>query len=291
MSQNEPAPLILDAGGMPTITAAGVTGFVHYYIAGRTTSFVSPGQKPASPGCPEGASDLWALSLVGDRSEATKLEGIWSYLADRTATSAFLQDPRKPNGSGATVSLGRHRLDLGALGWRPHYRWFTSEIEGTESLHGVLEPLELTGVSGTQARGKGARQGGFTDPTAYEKEVKEEQARQLAPLFLLTARPQHQPELGARSRGLARFYLRYLSERVTWLAYHAPHERYLWERAWDAGEIEELYTCCYAEEGTTPWLAGAFLCRPQLLKLNEALTQAIRRGVFSRPVTSWRVNL
>ncbi len=288
MPQIAPSPLILDAAGMPTITAAGVSLHVHAYITGRTRSFAGPTQKALSPGCPEGAADLWYLSLVADVSEATALEGIWSYLADRASTTAFLQDPNKPNGHGVTVMLGRHRQDLASLGWRPRFRWLTAALPGTESLHGVLEPLELMACSGQQARGQGAHRTGGADPAALEKEVKEEQAKQQAPLFILTARPQDQPELKERSQPLAHFYLRFLASRCHWLAYHEPHQRYLWERAWAEGEVEELYTSCYADAGKSSWLAGAYLCRPQLLKLNEALSLAIRRGAFGRPATNGR---
>jgi hypothetical protein len=280
---NQTPPLHLPHG-LPQITAAGITVPVTCYVAGCTAAFAAPGEKALSPGCADGASDLWMLSLVGDMSEATSLEAAWSYLANKNQTAALLEDPTRSRGRAVTVALGRHRRDLASLGWRPHFRWLTCPISGTESLHGVLEPLELTTCGGGQNRGQGAPHGGLADPAAVKKHVEEMEARRLQPLFILLARPADAPELGQRSRTLAQYHLRFLASRCAWMAYHSPHQHYLWERAWAEGEVEPLYTYCYAASGQLPRLAGAFLCRPKLLELDAALRSAIVRGVFGQPV-------
>lgn len=285
----EKEALMLDAPGMPKITAAGVTLHIQSYIAGRAASFVPYGTKAPSPGCGEGVSDLWFISMIADISEATKLEATWSVLAERSQSVALLEDPNKPNGGTATVSLGRHRTDLKALGWSPHYRWFTTPVTGTETLHGVLEPAELT-CWRDESRGKRARRQSLADPEALKKQIEEDAARQRQPLFLLMARPQEQPDLKERSPSLAYLHMLFLANRVDWLAYYEPHQQYLWDRAWAEGEVEELYTYCYTPEGQQPWLAGAFLCRPDLLKLDAALSRAIARGVFGRPIVEGSVS-
>ncbi len=284
----EKEALVLPAPGIPKITAAGVTLHIQCYIAGRTTSFVPYGQAAPSPGCGQGVSDLWFLSMVADIAEATKLEAMWSVLAERSQSQAVLEDPNKPNGGTATVALGRHRTDLKALGWSPHYRWNTTPIAGTEWLHGALEPLELT-CCRIESRGKSARRKTLADPEMLKKEIEEEAARQQQPLFLLMARPQEEPEDRERSRPLAYMHMRFLANRVDWLAYYEPHQQYLWERAWSEGEVETLYTYCYTPQEQRPWLAAAFLCRPNLLKLDAALSRAIARGVFGRPVVEGSV--
>lgn len=285
----EKEALVLDAPGMPKITAAGVTLHIQCYIAGRTNSFVPYGKAAPSPGCGQGVSDLWFLSMIADISEATKLEATWSVLAERSQSVAVLEDPNKPNGGTATVSLGRHRTDLKTLGWSPHYRWFTTPVTGTETLHGVLEPAELT-CWRVESRGKSARRQNLADPEALKKQIEEEAARQQQPIFLLMARPQEQPELHEASRSLAHLHMRFLANRVDWLAYYEPHQQYLWQRAWAEGEVEELYTYCFTPEGQQPWLRAAFLCRPNLLKLDAALRSAIARGVFGRPVVEGSVS-
>ncbi len=280
------APQVALDSRLPLLSAAGVSARVNAYIVGKTASFSPTGSSPLSPGCDGGETDLWYLSLVAPRGGATTLRGIWSHLVDRQARSAWLEDQTKPNGRGVSLLLGYHREGLlSTLAWRPHFRWSQGTIGASRELHALLEPVELTcwdPLLGQMAGGRQPRTpraGGAADVAQQEEE---EAAKEAHPLFLLLARPQEEPEQRERSLRLARLHLLFLSTRIEWLAYYEAHARYLWERALAEREAEEMYTYCFAEADQPLALAGAFLCRPQPLRLDADLRQAIRNGVFER---------
>ncbi len=283
------APQAILDSRLPLLSAAGVSARVNAYIVGKTASFSPNGSSPLSPGCDGGETDLWYLSLVAPRGGATTLRGIWSHLVDRQGRSAWLEDATKPNGRGVSLMLGSYRKGLlSTLAWRPHFRWFQGPIGASRELHALLEPVELTcwvpllGQTGAGRQSRTSRQGASADVAQQEEEAA---AKEAHPLFLLLARPQEAPEQRERSLRLARLHLLFLSTRLEWLAYYEPHARYLWERALEEQEAEELYTYCFSEADQPPHLAGAFLCRPQPLRLDAALRQAIRNGVFAPHAT------
>jgi hypothetical protein len=283
------APQVALDSRLPLLSAAGVSARVNAYIVGKTASYSPAGSSPLSPGCDGSETDLWYLSLIAPRGGATTLRGIWSHLVDRQGRSAWLEDQTKPNGRGVSLMLGSLRKGLlSTLSWRPHFRWFQGPIGASRELHALLEPVELTcwdpllGQAGNGRQSRTSRQGTSADVAQQEEEA---EAKEAHPLFLLLARPQEAPEQRERSLRLARLHLLFLSTRLEWLAYYEPHARYLWERALEEQEAEELYTYCFAEADQPPHLAGAFLCRPQPLRLDAALRQAIRNGVFAPRAT------
>ncbi|HEX8729344.1 MAG TPA: hypothetical protein VF739_12010 [Ktedonobacterales bacterium] len=140
----------------------------------------------------------------------------------------------------------------------------------------------------------------------------ETRAREAHPLFLLLARSQ---STGSRAFGasgdqanaaLARLHLRFLAARIPWLPYYPTWADFLWRRALARGEAEPLHTWSYgaspgarssapARDGQPsgdeaqmtqdlPYLASAYLCRPDPLALTADLSQAIASGMFQSPV-------
>jgi hypothetical protein len=281
--KTEPTPITLPDSTLPTIGAAGFSARVNAYVVGRTGHFVPRGMPPTSPGCAFGEADLWFLSLLAPRGSATSLRAIWANLVSRHPRTIWLEDASKPNGGGAGVLLGQHRRDLGALGWRPHFRWRQGVIGASRELHALLEPLELTCWD--------SQLGQATERISDKKEVPEEskpddseQAREAHPLFLLLVRPEEQ----ADPVRLAERHLLFLSTRIEWLPYYALWATYLWERALAEGEAEPLYTFCYADSGQQPTISSAYLCRPNPLALYERLRAATRSGLFSHDIQATR---
>lgn len=274
--------LLLDT--LPIISAAGTKVNVNAYVAGKTYSYCRPGTGASSPGCINQETDLWYLSLEAPRGAGTSLRAIWANLVAHPPRSLWLEDPFKPNGKGVSVMLGRHRTDVKKLGWRPRYRFDAKPIGASHNLHALVDPIELTAWDPQAAQvDKRSQQ---HDAASAEELAQEAASREAHPLFLLLARPADQPTQLVRSLPLALRHLLYLSLRIEWLAY--PNEaalaeciaRFLWERAWDTREVEEMYTYCAARSGQHPKLAGAFLCRPDPLKIYEALAGATRQRRF-----------
>jgi hypothetical protein len=141
----------------------------------------------------------------------------------------------------------------------------------------------------------------------------ETQAHEAHPLFLLLTRASHaEPAVACRqgndqdgnqgSTTLARLYLRYLATRIPWLSYYPAWAGYLWRRALARGEAEPLQVWSYgaapapsmdhsriSTDGAqteyvtsyfSPYLAAAYLCRPDPLALTADLSQAIAAGMF-----------
>jgi hypothetical protein len=276
--KTDPTPVMLTDSTLPTISAAGFSARVNAYVVGRTFRFVPRGTPPTSPGCAFGETDLWYLSLVAPRGSATSLRAIWANLVSRHPRTIWLEDASKPGGGGTGVLLGHHRRDLGALGWRPHFRWRQGVIGASRELHALLEPLELTcwdpqpGQVNERASDK---QEASEDARADEDT---EQAREAHPIFLLLVRPEEQDG----PVRLAQRHLLFLSTRIEWLPYYAPWASYLWERAVEVGEAEPLATFCYADASQQPTIAGAYLCRPNPLALYERLQAATRSGLFAQ---------
>lgn len=284
MTEQTTAPTtLLQDSLLPLISAAGFGVHVNAYVVGRTYSYCPAGMRASSPGCVNSEADLWYLSLEAPRGAATSVRAIWANLVAHPPRSLWLEDPTKPNGKGVPVMLGRHRSDL-KLGWRPRYKFDARPIGASHNLHALLDPVELTGWD-PQVSQTGKRSQQY-DAASAEELAQEAWAREAHPLFLLLARPDDQPAQLAQSLPLALRHLLYLSTRIEWLAY--PNDarlaervaRFLWERAWDTREIEELYTFCAARNGQPPKLAGAFLCRPDPLKVYDALAEATRQRVF-----------
>ena len=283
--QTMAAPTTLLANdALPLISAAGTRVNVNAYVCGKTYSYCPPGTRPASSGCASQETDLWYLSLEAPRGAGTSLRAIWANLIAHPPRSLGMEDPFKPNAKNVLMMLGRYRPDIRQLGWRPRYRVDTHTIGASGNLHALVDPLELTAwdpqIAQTDKRSL------QVDAATAEELAQEAVAREAHPLFLLLARPADHPTELARSLPLALRHLLYLSLRVEWLAY--PNDaalaeriaRFLWERAWDTGEVEELYTYCAARTGQSPKLAGAFLCRPDPLKIYDALAAAIQQGRF-----------
>lgn len=156
----------------------------------------------------------------------------------------------------------------------------------------------------------------FTSASAGSAQEDETRAREAHPLFLLLARtgtagdPEHVDRGSARQaseRWLARLHLRYLATRISWLPYYPTWAAYLWRRALARGEAEPLAVWSYVatrigaadyssairsermlpEEAdtpaaqTAPYLAAAYLCRPDPLALTVDLSRAIAAGTFN----------
>jgi hypothetical protein len=276
--KTEPTPVVLTDSTLPTISAAGFSARVNAYVIGRTGRFVQRGTPPTSPGCAFGEADLWFLSLVAPRGSATSLRAIWANLVSRHPRTIWLEDASKPSGGGTGVLLGHHRRDLGALGWRPHFRWRQGVIGASRELHALLEPLELT--CWDQELGQATERASEKRDAPEEGKPEEdtEQARESHPLFLLLARPEEQ----ADPVRLAERHLLFLSTRIEWLPYYAPWASFLWERAQAEGEAELLYTFCFADTGQLPTISAAYLCRPNPLALYERLRAATRSGLFAQ---------
>lgn len=131
-------------------------------------------------------------------------------------------------------------------------------------------------------------------------------AREARPLFLLLARGTD----GTDQASLPRLHLRYLAARIPWLPYYPAWADYLWQRARERREAEELAVWCYGmpkvpmagayqgsgasgpasgEPGShagddappRPVLTGAYLCKPDPLALTEDLRRAIAGSRFS----------
>ncbi|HEU5366894.1 MAG TPA: hypothetical protein VFU69_00455 [Ktedonobacterales bacterium] len=287
-----PTILLTDDAALPLISAAGAKVNVNAYVAGKTYSYCLPGTRPTSPGCVNLETDLWYLSLEAPRGAGTSLRAIWANLVAHPPRSLWLEDPFQPISKGVSVMLGRHRADIKKLGWRPRYRFDTHPIGASGSLHALVDPLELTAWDPQVAQTDSRQRTLQADAATAEELAQEAISREAHPLFLLLARPADQPAQGPRSLPLALRHLLYLSQRVEWLAY--PNEaalaeqmaRFLWERAWDVGEVEDLYTYCAARPGQAPKLAGAFLCKPDPLKLYDALAAATRQRRFHAALRS-----
>jgi hypothetical protein len=112
-----------------------------------------------------------------------------------------------------------------------------------------------------------------------------------------------------RDDWLARLHLRYLVARIAWLPYYPAWAAYLWRRARERGEAEELHVWCYREPaheapngtgetgprvdphpaereehvGSGSYLTAAYLCRPDPLALTADLSRAIAGGALHRP--------
>ena len=124
----------------------------------------------------------------------------------------------------------------------------------------------------------------------------------------------------AANSALARLHLRFLAARIAWLPYYPAWADFLWRRALARGEAEPLHTWSYgapsgaapgassgaatdlrgvlapapARDGQPsgdeaqithdlPYLASAYLCRPDPLALTNDLSQAIAAGMFQVP--------
>ncbi len=274
----EPTPVVLPDSTLPTISAAGFSARVNAYVVGRTARFVPHGTPPTSPGCAFGETDLWYLSLVAPRGSATSLRAIWANLVSRHPRTVWLEDASKPGGGGTGVLLGKHRRDLGDLGWRPHFRWRQGVIGASRELHALLEPLELTCWDQELGQATGRTKDKKDAPEEGKPEEDSEQAREAHPLFVLLVRPEEQ----ADPLRLAKRHLLFLSTRIEWLPYYAPWASYLWERAQAEGEAELLHTFCYADAGQSPTIVAAYLCRPNPLALYARLRAATRSGLFAQ---------
>lgn len=292
-TMSAPTTLLTDSA-LPLINAAGAKVNVNAYVCGKTYSYCRPGTRAPSPGCVNQEADLWYVSLEAPRGASTSLRAVWANLVAHPARSLIVEDPFKPNGTVVPVMLGRNRSDIKQLGWRPRYRFDFAPIGASHAIHAVVDPAELTMWDPQMAQTQSDKRGQHHDAASAEELAQEAIAREAHPLFLLLARPADHPTEGPRSLPLALRHLLYLSTRVEWLAY--PNEptlaehiaRFLWERAWATGEVEELYTFCAAREGQPPKLAGAFLCRPDPLGMYDALAAATRQRRFHHALEAHR---
>ena len=144
----------------------------------------------------------------------------------------------------------------------------------------------------------------------------ETRARETHPLFLLLVRsgtvgkPERVEQDSATHASecwLAQLHLRYLAARVPWLPYYPAWAEYLWQRALARGEAEPLVVWSYGATGdgtaensltdlseralsekvetpsarSAPYLAAAYLCRPDPLALTADLSHAVAAGKFN----------
>lgn len=144
----------------------------------------------------------------------------------------------------------------------------------------------------------------------------ETRAREAHPLFLLLVRTgtvgasesvEQGSAMHANERWLAQLHLRYLAARIPWLPYYPIWAECLWQRALARGEAEALAVWSYGAPGNSaadnsltsrserplpqeleapsarsaPYLAAAYLCRPDPLALTADLSRAIAAGKFN----------
>jgi hypothetical protein len=144
--------------------------------------------------------------------------------------------------------------------------------EGGKRLHVADEP-----VAPSRRGGQSAQQGGrpgdpaATDPSAAQAQAQaqEQAARETRPIFVLLRRA------GEDEHTVACRHLLYLAQRVQWLAYYEPWAEFVWRRGLQTGEITPLSVWPAAADAGQPFIAHAYLCRPEPLALALALPEAI----------------
>lgn len=361
-------PIMAEGATLPRLRAAGFEARVNAYVVGRTermqrhSAVTSHGQSsnagpspltypsayhapasPPSPGCANGVTDLWYLSLVAPRGQGTTLRALWANLVSNRERSVWLE------GVGS-VALGHHRLDLTTLGYPIHWTYRQALIPPSRDVQSVLEADTLTCYDPLLAPPPSPRrQRASNQPTRHRRNTAtteratggalilssrsdqgssgagggdsatEVAARETRPLFLLLTRvaeseassntapyalsaPTGEEDQAPVQPWIARLHLRFLATRIAWLPYYPRWANYLWQRALEQGEAELLTTWSYVtpsvtetaeapetSSGTTPSassaaLTSAYLCHPDPLALTADLQQAIRAGVFARPV-------
>lgn len=174
--------------------------------------------------------------------------------------------------------------------------------------HAAVSNIQGRGGEGAAAARAGGRDGGVTLSTASGsgEEAHAVAAREARPLFLLLARGTDDADRAS----LPRLHLCYLAARIPWLPYYPAWADYLWQRARERREAEELTVWCYGmpklpmagphtgsgasgptsgEPGSQagdnapprPVLTSAYLCKPDPLALTEDLRRAIAGSRFS----------
>jgi len=148
---------MVEGATLPRLRAAGFEARVNAYVVGRTERMLrhasaAPNDRPASreaspqanspattlsPGCANGVTDLWYLSLVAPRGQGTTLRALWANLVSNRDRSVWLE------GVGS-VALGQHRLDLTTLGYPIHWTYRQALIPPSRDVQSVLEADALT---------------------------------------------------------------------------------------------------------------------------------------------------
>ncbi len=150
-------PIMVEGATLPRLRAAGFEARVNAYVVGRTERMLrhacaAPNDRAASPeassqanshatmlspGCANGVTDLWYLSLVAPRGQGTTLRALWANLVSNRERSVWLEDV-------GSVALGQHRLDLTTLGYPIHWTYRQAVIPPSRDVQSVLEADALT---------------------------------------------------------------------------------------------------------------------------------------------------
>ncbi|MEO7075868.1 MAG: hypothetical protein ABI068_11255, partial [Ktedonobacterales bacterium] len=167
---------------LPRLRAAGFEARVNAYVVGRTermqrqapatsnNQLANTGAPPQttppvttlSPGCANGVTDLWYLSLVAPRGQGTTLRALWANLVSNRDRSVWLE------GVGG-VALGQHRLDLTALGYPIHWTYRQAVIPPSRDVQSVLEADTLTGYDPLLAPPTTSRRQRTSTPSAHRR--------------------------------------------------------------------------------------------------------------------------